>query len=341
VSFRGLQQKGGELFTFSLDFVGAETKNLDDLLATDNVLFEYIMSPSGNRYEANTIAFDEETGLCKSDENTPYALVSDDTSGGVGTPDYQLELNIIRNGLDKEIVVFCIENRLYDDLGQVGLHLTIVTGGFFPDGGFEIDEINIEVPSRQTAKFEFEKEYKVEAYQCTTDPFHIRTAEKNTQETLLGICVVTIGDDTFMDTVVDFIIRQGSSYSELYIANSSPTNQIASFDCTLSKPGSDVSGTMCFIEVALTNQFFSDFETELTGSGEVDLRLLKRRRGLTNMNHDPRQPRLLYEEKIRLNYEVTFSIASVGSSSKAVSLQSRLDWMRILFVATILVFMKI
>mmetsp|Transcript_33254 Transcript_33254/g.38503 ORF Transcript_33254/g.38503 Transcript_33254/m.38503 type:complete len:376 (+) Transcript_33254:205-1332(+) len=338
-----------QLTKYSIEFVDAEAPRIDNLLAEDNVLINYIVDPPGNKYEAETRGINDETGKCKNDDEgsteTPYASISDETSSGMGSPGYQLVVNIIRSAVvGEDVIVFCVRNTLFDSGDEaVTGHDTIVTGKFLFNGEFQIEGIVPAVPDPSDVdRFGFDKGYEVEAYQCTTDPPHIETSLPVTQISKLGLCVITIGDDTLMDSVVVFEINQGI-LKQGCVENSIPVPGLGSYNCQLSKPGSDIVGSLCFLEIAVTNPFFDNPFLPITGSGVVDLKLIKERRALANVNHDPRQSRLLRGDIIRLNYEVTFSLSSFKAAgfSKAISQTSQSNCAHRLLVAFMLVFVQI
>mmetsp|Transcript_17704 Transcript_17704/g.20397 ORF Transcript_17704/g.20397 Transcript_17704/m.20397 type:complete len:390 (+) Transcript_17704:101-1270(+) len=281
---RQLQQKAGQgenggLPDYEIKYSECVPQNdLNDLLLESNLICKYTVTPASSQYEAKLTGVDANSE-CNSDiPSPPWISIGTGTDKG-GGGDVGIALNIDRATLDVETgqsVSFCINTDLDEQGNKIFFHTTHVTLTFNLDGTFVV-EGPLTIGPKDVAKYEYDKEYTVRAYQCDPDSnehneiFPGDDGHKIKNGEFLGVCVATVSDDTVINSLLELDVSQNAVVQQYIEERQIIAEGTVSWDCLLSKPNSELLGSMCFIRLALRNSFYENPDDALRVNGDTEL----------------------------------------------------------------------
>jgi len=276
-----------------INFIDCEVPNQFDELETENIdiLCNYGIVPESSEYESNVFSTDE-NGDCVIGSYVPaasYISVSEPRGYGINGL-FGVKLNVDRDLLayemgsnqDEYSFEFCIKSDIIvkdyngNDV-KLAPHMTKVEIELVFDGTF-VENIDLEAAIAYN-EFSISKKYSVEAYLCSKDPPHspIDPATQFSPSEIMRVCVITNDDDTLLQNILYYELVQydglGFPVNNFIHVKNGVLSGLSAYDCTKTKPGSTLKGSLCLIESKATSMFFVNPILGLVAKGNADLRL--------------------------------------------------------------------
>lgn len=324
---RDLQIKKGSIVRkYTMVFEQCVDIALNDINAPVNIACQYTLEPSGADYLSDLLDYDLETDRCLTDVPSPIAFIPEgDETGTVTNGDFTVNISVDPDALDiqpgetEKTVYFCVRNFLIDSGTRFRYRRTKVKVTFQFGGAFRLEILVEPIGDAPTEDginlFEFDQPYNVLSYQCLPEPPYTEFAGQIGVGDKVAICVETDSPDTYVERVKTFKLDQGSEPPASYVEGGKPRSGRAQFNCLLTKPGSDVIGSMCAIIISPDWDQFGETAIDIKGSGEVELRINvgdnRKRELYENYNYN-RQPAHI-EEVLSAPYAVLIRVDLSGT----------------------------
>jgi len=278
------------------DFERLQTTTID-------ILCNYVIAPDNGDYISIMYGL-EDDGTCQyfnpSNPRPEFLRIVEGTSRGIGKKGYfGVQMNVDRELLSREIsfdpinptfeFCYCLlsEGVVYDLVGtemRMSPHLTKVCMTLLFNGNFQLDNILLRTGEIDRSEVELQKSYDVRAYVCSTSEPHEEITSPEVYSRMnkvLGVCVVSNSDDTFMERIVDYELFQYTDndlnreeHMYTYISGGNAEQYVSFYSCENYKPGSDILGSMCYIQVFIAEEFFNKADFDIKAVGIADLRLI-------------------------------------------------------------------
>lgn len=279
-----------------INFVDCEVPNQFENVQdkTIDILCNYGIVPETSQYESDVYSTDG-NGDCLIGFYTPppdYISISDPRGNGVNGK-FGVKVNVDRDLLALDMgsnreeysFEFCIRSDIVvkDDNGndvKLAPHMTKVEVELVFDGSI-VENIDLDAAIGYN-EFSVSKMYSVDAYLCSVDPPHnpINPGTQFNSNEIMRVCVITNDDDTLIQSILHYELVQydglGNEVNKFIHIYDGILSGLSAYDCTKTKPGSTLKGSLCLIETKATSIFFVNPILGVVARGNADLRLRER-----------------------------------------------------------------
>lgn len=283
-----------------ITFVDCEVPNQFDNLKSNtiDVLCNYEILPEDGKYEVAIYSTDA-NGDCVLGYNelAPHYISVAEPDGKGDNGEFSVKLNVNRDKIAWDMseegiphpTQFEFESCIRVDIigkdsnnadVQLAPSLTKLNVDLSFDGNFDVDvqlDTNIAVNEYSVAK-----KYSVSAYLCEKDPPHNRidpTTKMFGPADIIRVCVITDDDDTYLQNILEYELAQydgvGNQKNQFTHVKDGYISDLAGYDCTKTKPGSSVPGSMCLIETKTASIFYIYPILGIVAEGTADIRLIE------------------------------------------------------------------